>query len=99
MLIYLQLSVIVLFLIKGAAMSRYENMPKLPGATEEEAKILKTFRKYDIKEGAPISRWLLDRFIAGKPVPDFVRIRIMDFVEKRINFLIETKKKRPRKKF
>lgn len=64
-------------------MSQYQHHPKLPGATPLEREALKSLSKIEVKKGAKISRYFYDSFLAGNDVPDFVRIRIVRFLEKK----------------
>jgi len=64
-------------------MSKFSRANKVPGATEEERAILSNLRKIDVKRGAPVSRWMYDSFLEGNLVPDFVRERIEQYLQKK----------------
>ncbi len=61
-------------------MSLYEKYPKLPGATLAEKKALKIFKRIDIMRATGLSRYFVERFMAGQMVPDFVRKKLTHFL-------------------
>lgn len=61
-------------------MSIYESLPKLPGATPEEKALLKTLKAIELIKVTKVSRHMYRKFFNGEDVPEFVRIKIMQFV-------------------
>lgn len=75
-------------------MSIYEGWPRSPGATEEELKLIRFFKKADIIRGATIiedadnahdqnkkvTRAMVDKFISGEHIPTYFRKKIMQYV-------------------
>lgn len=61
-------------------MSLYEGLPRVEGATDKEREAMSFLKKLDIARSTGLTRYMVDKFMLGDDVPEFVRERIMEFV-------------------